>query len=71
MRYLVILERGDRSWGVHVPDIPGCVAVADTKDEAMRLIGDAVDLHLEELRRSGEPLPRACSEGAFVETSVV
>ena len=70
MRYLVILEQGDRSWGVHVPDIPGCVAVAETKEEALRLIGEAVDLHLEELRRSGDPLPRPCSESAFVETSV-
>jgi predicted RNase H-like HicB family nuclease len=70
MRYLVILEQGDRSWGVHVPDIPGCVAVAETKDEALRLIGEAVDLHLDELRRSGDPLPRPCSESAFVETSV-
>jgi len=37
----------------------------------MLLIGEAIDLHLEELRRTGEPLPRAYSESAFVETSVI
>jgi len=30
MRYVVIVEEGETSFGAHVPDLPGCVAVADT-----------------------------------------
>ena len=57
MEYVVILERGDTSFGAYVPDLPGCVSVAETKDEAMQLICDAVELHIESLRESGEPVP--------------
>jgi len=31
MRYVVILERGESEFGAYVPDLPGCVAVGETK----------------------------------------
>jgi len=55
--YTVILERGETSWGAYVPDLPGCVAVAETREEAERLIREAIKLHVEDLRESGEPIP--------------
>jgi len=57
MEYVVILEQGDTSVGAYVPDLPGCVAVAETRDEAMQLIRDAIELHIESLRENGEPIP--------------
>lgn len=67
MRYTVILERGDTSWGAHVPDLPGCIAVGDTREEALRLMREAIELHLEALRQDAAPLPLPRSEGAVVE----
>ena len=55
--YTVILERGETSWGAYVPDLPGCVAVAETREEAEQLIRDAIKLHIMDLRESGEPVP--------------
>jgi predicted RNase H-like HicB family nuclease len=69
MRYLVILERGETSWGAHVPDLPGCVAVADTREEAIDLIRDAIDFHLDGLKRAGSAIPKPCSDSMFVEIS--
>ena len=36
MRYLVILEEGPSSFGAYVPDLPGCVAVGDTREKCSR-----------------------------------
>ncbi|MBM3499438.1 MAG: type II toxin-antitoxin system HicB family antitoxin [Armatimonadetes bacterium] len=58
MTYLVVTEHGDSSWGAHVPDLPGCVAVGDTEEEVLSLIGEAIDAHLELLGQSGEPIPQ-------------
>lgn len=69
MRYLVILEQGDTSWGAHVPDLPGCVAVADTREEAIELIRDAIDFHLDGLKRAGSTIPKPSSDSTFVEVS--
>jgi predicted RNase H-like HicB family nuclease len=68
MEYLVILEQGDTSFGAYVPDLPGCVAVGETKDETMQLIRDAIELHIESLRENGEHVPMPHS---FVEKVAV
>lgn len=71
MRYLVIIERGESSWGAHVPDLPGCIAVAETRAEVIGLIKEAIDFHLEGLREHGEPIPVPSSESEFIETNAV
>jgi predicted RNase H-like HicB family nuclease len=68
MRYLVIIEKGKSSWGAHVPDLPGCVAVAETREEVIGLIKEAIDFHLEDLRERGEFVPVPSSESEFIET---
>ena len=67
MRYMVVIERGESSWGAHVPDLPGCVAVGETRAEVIGLIREAVALHIDGLREEGLPVPRPSSEGEFVD----
>ena len=67
MRYLVVVEKGPTSFGAYVPDLPGCVAVGDTKEEVLALIREAIELHLEDLKEGGEPIPHPSSTSALVE----
>ncbi|MBI2527873.1 MAG: type II toxin-antitoxin system HicB family antitoxin [Candidatus Rokubacteria bacterium] len=67
MRYMVVVEQGETSWGAHVPDLPGCVAVGETREEVLRLIREAVEFHIDGLRQDGLPVPAPCSQGEFVE----
>jgi len=53
MRYTVIYEKGPTSWGAYVPDLPGVIAVGDSRDEVERLIQEAVEFHLEGMREEG------------------
>jgi predicted RNase H-like HicB family nuclease len=67
MHYMVVLERGKTSWGAHVPDLPGCIAAGATRAEALALIREAIEMHLESLRESGLPQPPPASESELVE----
>lgn len=67
MRYMVVVEHGSSTWGAHVPDLPGCVAIGETRAEVMELIREAVVMHIEGLREAGLPVPKPSSEGEFVE----
>ena len=67
MRYVVIVERGENGVGAYVPDLPGCVAVGETKEETLGLIRDAVELHLEGMRDEGLPIPEPSSSSEYVE----
>ncbi len=55
--YLVIIEKGETSYGAYVPDLPGCVAVAETRQEVEQLIKEAIDFHIEGLKEDGEEIP--------------
>lgn len=67
MRYMVVIERGAVSWGAHVPGLPGSVAVGETRADVLRLIREAIELHIDGLRQGGLPVPAPSSEGEIVE----
>ena len=67
MNYLVVVEKGTNSFGAYAPDLPGCGVVAETREEALELIREAVALHLESLRESGAPVPEPSSTTEYVQ----
>jgi predicted RNase H-like HicB family nuclease len=69
MRYMVVVERGETSWGAHVPDLPGCIAVAKTRGEVSKLVREAIDFHIHGLKEDGLPVPKPRSESEFVDVN--
>lgn len=69
MKYAVIIERGPSSFGAYVPDLPGCVAVGNTRDEVMTLIQEAIEFHIEGLKEDGQPVPSPSSTIEFVDVA--
>ena len=67
MKYAVIVEEGPTSFGAHVPDLPGCAAVADTKEEVLALIQEAIEFHIGGLREDGQPIPKPSSSIEYVD----
>jgi len=66
MEYLVVVEKGGTGYGAHVPDLPGCVAVGESRREVLNLIREAIELHIEALRESGQPVPEPNSRSEVV-----
>ena len=48
--YAIVIEKGETSYGAYVSDLPGCVAVAETRVEVEALIQEAIQFHLEMLQ---------------------
>lgn len=57
MRYLVVIEQGPTSFGAYVPDLPGCIAVAETRAEVKQLIHEAIEFHVEGMKEDGLVVP--------------
>ena len=66
MRYLVVVEEGPSSFA-YVPDLPGCVAVGETREEALALIRDGIEFHIEGLKEAGQSIPRPSSTAEVVD----
>lgn len=67
MKYLVVIERGENSFGAYVPDLPGCAVVGETREEALELIREAIELHVASLREQGSPVPEPASTTEYVQ----
>jgi predicted RNase H-like HicB family nuclease len=67
VEYVAIVERGEKTYGAYVPDLPGCVAVGETREEAAHLIREAIALHVAGLRRGGLPVPEPSPTTGSVE----
>lgn len=67
MRYMVIIEEGKKSFGAQVPDLPGCIAAGETREEVVDLIKEAIEFHIEDLRKDGKPVPQPSSVSEFID----
>jgi predicted RNase H-like HicB family nuclease len=67
MKYVVILEKGANSFGAYVPDLPGCAVAGKTREEALQLIREAMELHISSMREQGDPLPESVSTTEYVQ----
>ena len=70
MKYTVIIEKGPTSYGAYIPDLPGCVAAAETREEVVSLIQEAASFHVEDMVESGEAIPMPTSAAIEVDVAI-
>ena len=61
MLYPIAIDKSDSSFGVRVPDIPGCFSGGDSYEKAIESAQEAIEAHIELLIEDGETLPAATS----------
>jgi predicted RNase H-like HicB family nuclease len=69
VRYAIVIENAGSNYSAYVPDLPGCVAVGESVAETERLIREAIQLHLEGIRKDGSPIPQPSSKVDYVEVA--
>ena len=70
MKYTVIVEKSESGYGAFVPDLPGCIAVGEDREQTLRLLDEAVAFHIEGLRAQGLPVPPPRCDITQVEVDV-
>ena len=70
MRYAIVVEKGPTSYGAYVPDLPGCIAAAETRTEVLQLIREAIEFHIETMREDGLTVPEPLSSAEYVEVAL-
>ena len=70
MKYAIVIEKAPGSnYSAYVPDLPGCVATADSLDEIKRLMHEGIEFHLEGMREDGFPIPPPSTEVDYAEVA--
>lgn len=65
--YLKIIEKGKNNFSSYAPDLPGCVATADTEEDLIRLMERGIELHIEDMKRRGYEIPDPTTKSAKIE----
>jgi len=60
--YVVVFEHTENNWSAYSPDVPGCMATGETREDAERNFKSALEFHMEGLRADGVPIPEPTSE---------
>ena len=69
MKYTVVIEEGETSFGAFVPDLPGCIAAAETREEVLVLIKEAIEFHIEGMIKDGAEVPEPHCDFTTIEVS--
>lgn len=56
--YTAILERGEENYGVFFPDLPGCIAVGDTQEEALQNADEILAIYIDDLVERKQAFPK-------------
>jgi predicted RNase H-like HicB family nuclease len=68
--YVIIIEQAGESYSAYVPDLPGCIAAADTVEETEQLIREGISIYIDELRAAGQPVPPPTTRAAEVDVPI-
>ena len=69
MKYAVVIEKGPESFGAYAPDLPGCAVAGNSREEVVKLIQEAIELHLQSLREHGDEVPPPVSSFVYVDVA--
>lgn len=65
--YAVVIEQGENGYLASVPDLPGCIAAADTEEAVEDLIREVLASHLKALRGEGIDAPEPTTRAVYVQ----
>ncbi|MCY4366362.1 MAG: type II toxin-antitoxin system HicB family antitoxin [Chloroflexi bacterium] len=66
-KYCFVIEKSENGYSAYVPDLPGCIAAGDTREETEGLIRQGIVYYLQSLQEHGEPLPESQASTGLVE----
>jgi predicted RNase H-like HicB family nuclease len=63
MRYLIVIEETNSGFSAYVPDLAGCIAIGDSREEIEDNIQEAILFHLEGMKEDGIEIPKSTTDG--------
>jgi predicted RNase H-like HicB family nuclease len=70
VKYAIVIEKVPGSnYSAYAPDLPGCVAAADTLEEVKQLMQEGIEFHLEGMREDGLPIPEPTTQVDYADVA--
>ncbi|GAC1463914.1 MAG: hypothetical protein NVS2B14_06030 [Chamaesiphon sp.] len=67
LTYMVVIEKDESNFRAYAPDVPRCVVVGNTAEDAIANFKEALEFHLETLSKDDNPIPKSVSIHGYVD----
>ena len=65
-RFLIVIEKTNGNYSAYSPDLPGCVATGETREEVEQNIYEAIEMHVQGLIEDKLPIPKPHATAEYV-----
>ncbi|VAX35947.1 hypothetical protein MNBD_UNCLBAC01-1145 [hydrothermal vent metagenome] len=65
-RFLIVIEKAGDNYSAYSPDLPGCIATGETREETEECMYQAIKMHVEGLVEDCLPVPKSESFSEYV-----
>ncbi|MBI1936874.1 MAG: type II toxin-antitoxin system HicB family antitoxin [Ignavibacteriales bacterium] len=65
-RFLIVIEKTENNYSAYSPDLPGCAATGETKEEVEKNIHEAIQMHIEGMKEYNLPIPESNSYAEYI-----
>lgn len=65
-RFLIVIEKANDNYSAYSPDLAGCVATGKTREEVIRNMHEAVEMHVRGLVEDKLPIPQSHSFAEYI-----
>ena len=65
-KFLIVIEKANGNYSAYSPDLPGCVATGETREEVERNMYQAMEMHLHGLAKDNQPIPEPHASAEYV-----
>jgi len=65
-RFLVVIEKANGNYSAYSPDLPGCVATGETREEVELNMYEAIQMHIQGLLEDNLPVPSSRSFAEYI-----
>ncbi|TET21246.1 MAG: type II toxin-antitoxin system HicB family antitoxin [Candidatus Stahlbacteria bacterium] len=65
-RFLIVIEKADGNYSAYSPDLPGCVATGQTREELEHNMYEAIELHIQGLQEDNLPVPEPHAVAEYI-----
>ncbi len=65
-RFLIVIEKAGSNFSAYSPDLPGCIATGETREETERNMHEAIEFHVKGMKEDQIPIPESSSFAEYV-----
>jgi predicted RNase H-like HicB family nuclease len=65
-RFLIVIEKAQDNYSAYCPDLPGCVATGQTREETELNMHTALEMHIQGMLEDNLPIPASVTFAEYI-----